>query len=109
MSEGLLGEPRKHFTSAKLEVGTGAPSYPKKLPRINLEESVMRLLILSSVLLISALIRKASAPTPGWRPFWLKLLMVMTMRQSSCFLKHHTAKILIQGSYLVIQLSWKLC
>ena len=30
MSEGLLGEPRKHCTSAKLEVGTGAPSYPKK-------------------------------------------------------------------------------
>ena len=34
----------------------------------------MRLLILSSVLSISALIRKASAPTLRWRPFWLKLL-----------------------------------
>ena len=34
----------------------------------------MRLLILSSVLSISALVRKASAPTFRWRPFWLKLL-----------------------------------
>ena len=34
----------------------------------------MRLLIFSSVLSISALIRKASAPTLRWRPFWLKLL-----------------------------------
>ena len=47
---------------------------PIKLPSINLEGSVVRLLILSSVLSISALIRKASAPTLRWRPFWLKLL-----------------------------------
>ena len=41
--EGLLGEPtlpRKRCTSARLEVGEGAPDYPK-LPRINLEGSVM--------------------------------------------------------------------
>ena len=44
-----------------------------KLPKINLG-SFMRLLILSSVLSISALIRKASAPTPRWRPSRLKLL-----------------------------------
>ena len=44
-----------------------------RLPKINLG-SFMRLLILSSVLSISALIRKASAPTPRWRPSWLKLL-----------------------------------
>ena len=65
----------------------------------------MRLLILSSVLSISALIRKASAPMPRWRPFRLKLLMVMTMRQSSCFLTHHATKMLIQGRYLGMQLS----
>ena len=35
------------------------------------------------MLSISALIKKASAPTPRWIPFWLKLLMVTTMRQSS--------------------------
>ena len=65
----------------------------------------MRLLILSSVLSISALIRKASAPMPRWIPFRLKLLMVMTMRQSSCFLTHHATKMLIQGRYLGMQLS----
>ena len=47
-----------------------------KLPKITLEASIMRLLILSSV----ASIRKASAPTPRWTPSWLKLLMVTTMR-----------------------------
>ena len=62
-------------------------------------------LILSSVLSISTLIRKASAPMPRWRPFWLKLLMVTTMKQSSCFLTHHAAKMLIQGRYLGMQLS----
>ena len=31
--------------------------------------------------------------------------MVMTMRQSSSFLKHHTAKMLIQGRYLDMPLS----
>ena len=60
-----------------------------------LEGSITRLLILSSLLSISALIRKASAPTPRWRLSRLKLLMVTTMRQSSRFLKHHTAKMLI--------------
>ena len=72
-----------------------------KLPKITLEGSIMRLLILSSVLSI----RKASAPTPRWRPSWLKLLMVTTMRQSSSFLKHQTEKMLIQGRYLGMQLS----
>ena len=72
-----------------------------KLPKITLEGSIMRLLILSSVLSI----RKASAPTPRWTPSWLKLLMVTTMRQSSSFLKHHTAEMLIQGRYLGMQLS----
>ena len=72
-----------------------------KLPKITLEGSIVRILILSSVLSI----RKASVPTPRWRPSWLKLLMVTTMRQSSCFLKHHTEKMLIQGRYLGMQLS----
>ena len=35
-----------------------------KLPKITLEGSIMRVLILSSVLSI----RKASAPSPRWRP-----------------------------------------
>ena len=46
-SGGLLGEPmlpKKRCTSARLEIGAGAPSYPK-LPRINLEGSATRLLI----------------------------------------------------------------
>ena len=72
-----------------------------KLPKITLEGSIVRILILSSVLSI----RKASVPTPRWRPSWLKLLMVTTVRQSSCFLKHHTEKMLIQGRYLGMQLS----
>ena len=74
---------------------------PPKLPKITLKGSIMRLLILSSVLSI----RRASAPTPRWRPSWLKLVMVTTMRQSSSFLKHHTEKMLIQGRYLAMQLS----
>ena len=73
-----------------------------KLPKITLEGSIMRLLILSSVLSI----RKASAPTPRWRPSWLKLVMaVTTMRQSSSFFKHHIEKMLIQGGYLGMRLS----
>ena len=47
-----------------------------RLPKITLEGPIMSLLILSSRLSISALIRKASALTPRWRPSWLKLLMV---------------------------------
>ena len=92
-SEGLLGKPtlqKKRCTSAT-----------PKLPKITLEGSIMRLLILSSVLSI----RKASAPTPRWRPSRLKLLMVTTMRQSSSFWKHHTEKMLIQARYLGMQLS----
>ena len=72
-----------------------------KLPKITLEGSIMRLLILSSVLSI----RKASAPTPRWTPSWLKLLMVTTIRQSSSFLKHHTEKRLIQARNPGMQLS----
>ena len=92
-SKGLLGKPtlpRKRCTSAT-----------PKLPKITLEGSIIRLLILSSVLSI----RKASAPTPRWRPSRLKLLMVTTMRQSSSFWIHHTEKMLIQGRYLGMQLS----
>ena len=48
-----------------------------RLPKITLEgPAIMRLFILSSGLSISALIRKASAPTHRWRPSLLKLLMV---------------------------------
>ena len=84
-SEGLLDEPmipRKRSTAARLEVGASAPSYPQ----IHiLRGSIMRLFILSSGLSVSVLIRKALAPTPRWRPSWLKLLMVTT-RQSSIVL-----------------------
>jgi len=79
-SESPLGEPtlpRKRCTSTRLEVGAGP-----NCQRINSEGSVMMLLILSSVLSISGLIRKASGPMPRWRPFWLKLLIVTTMIQS---------------------------
>ena len=47
-----------------------------RLPKITLEGPIMSLFILSSGLSITALIMKASAPTPRWRPSWLKLLMV---------------------------------
>ena len=53
------------------------------LPKITLEGYITRPLILSSVLLTSALTCKTSAPTPGWRLSWLQLLMVTTMSQSS--------------------------
>ena len=94
-SEGLLGKPtllRKRCTSARLEVGAGTPSY-SQTAKDHFRRVYYVLLILSSVLSI----RKASAPTPRWRPSWLKLVMVTTMRQSSSFLKHHTEKMLIQG------------
>ena len=76
-SEGLLGEltlPRKRHTPARLEVGAGAPSYPQTAKRSLWTSLIMRLLILSSGLSISALIRKASALKPRWRPSCLKLL-----------------------------------
>ena len=116
------GQSFDHFyatISRKIEGLLGKPTLPRidalrpdwrlvlvhqanpKLPKITLEGSIVRILILSLVLSI----RKASASTPGWRPSWLKLLMVTTMRQSSSFLKHHTEKMLIQGRYLGMQLS----
>ena len=75
-SEGLLGEPtlpRKRHTSARLEVGAGAPSYPQTA-RDHFVRPIIRLFILSSGLSISALIRKASPLKPRWRPSCLKLL-----------------------------------
>ena len=45
-----------------------------KLLKITFDGPIMRLLILSSGLSISALIRKASAFKPRWRPSCLKLL-----------------------------------
>ena len=100
-SEGLLGEPtlsrKQGGQTGGLEVGASAPTYPKTV----LEGSIMRLLILASVLSI----RKVSDATSRWRPSWLKLLMVMTMRQILSFLKHHSAKMLIQGRYLGMPLS----
>ena len=53
------------------------------LPKITLEVCITRPLILSSVLLTSALTWKTSASTPRWRLSWLQLLMVTTMSQSS--------------------------
>ena len=98
-SEGLLGEPtlpRKRRTLVRLEVGAGAPSYPQTA-KDHFRGVYYEGIHLIVGLYITALIRKASAPTPRWRPSWLKLLMVTTMRQSSSFLKHHTEKMLIQG------------
>ena len=95
-SEGLLGEPtlprKQGGWTGGLEVGASAPTYP---------QTIMRLLILSSVLSI----RKASDATSRWRPSWLKLLMVTTMRQILSFLKHHSAKMLVQGHHLGMPLS----
>ena len=83
-----------------------------KLPKITLERSIMRLLILSSGLSISALtllIRKASAFAPRWRPSWLKLLMVSAMRQRSvswgiiqrrCWYEDSTCATKYFGSYV---------
>ena len=88
--------PRKRRGPAWLEVGVGAPELFPQTAKDHFKEGfITRLLILSSALSISALIRKASAPTPRLRLSWLKLLMVTTMRQSSRFLKHHKAKMLI--------------
>ena len=84
-SEGLLGEPRFQENDAlrpdwRLVLVHQAILKPLGIP---VDGSITRLLILSSRLSISALIRKASAPKPRWRPSWLNLLMVTTMRQSS--------------------------
>ena len=53
----------------------GVLTVPTVLPKITLEGCIMRPSILSSVLLTSALTRKASTPTPRWRLSWLKLLI----------------------------------
>ena len=106
-SESLFGAPtlpRKRCTPARLHVGAGAPSYPQTT-KDQFRKVCYEAIGLIVGLSISALIRKASAPTPRWSSPWLKLLMVTTVRQSSSFLKHHTAKMLIQGCYLGVQLS----
>ena len=60
--------PRKRRIPDRLEVGAGAPSYPQTAKDHFQKGSIMRLFILSSGLSISALIRKASAPTFSWKP-----------------------------------------
>ena len=83
-SEGLLSEPtlpRKRCTLVRLEVGAGAPSYPQTA-KDHFRGVYYEGIHLIVGLYITALIRKASAPTPRWRPSWLKLIMVTT-RQSS--------------------------
>ena len=64
-----------------LEVGAGAPSYPQTA-KDHFRGVYYEGIHLIVGLYISALIRKASAPTPRWRPSWLKLILVTT-RQSS--------------------------
>ena len=57
-----------------------------------------RLFILSSGLSISALIRKASVPTPRWKPSSVvKAANGDDYEAEFSFLKHHTAQMLIQG------------
>ena len=83
-SEGLLSEPtlpRKRRTLVRLEVGAGAPSYPQAA-KDHFRGVYYEGIHLIVGLYITALIRKASAPTPRWRPSWLKLILVTT-RQSS--------------------------
>ena len=83
-SEGLLSEPtlpRKRRTLVRLEVGAGAPSYPQTA-KDHFRGVYYEGIHLIVGLYITALIRKASAPTPRWRPSWLKLILVTT-RQSS--------------------------
>lgn len=91
--------PRKRRTPAGLEVGARAPSY-SQTAKDHFRRSIMRLLVLLSMLSISALTRKASAAKPKYRPSLLELLMMTTMRQSSSFLKHHAAKMGILRHYL---------
>lgn len=65
-SASLVGEhtlPRKRRTPAGLEVGAGAPSY-SQTAKGHFRRSIMRLLVLLSMLSISALTRKASAAKP---------------------------------------------
>ena len=77
-----------------------------KLPKITLEGS-RRVYYEAIDLIVSAIYhgKLQLLATPRWRPSWLELLMMTTMRQSSSFLKHHTAEMLIQGRYLGMQLS----
>ena len=100
--EGLVGKPllpRKRRTPDRLEVGAGAPSHLQTAKDHFQEGSIMRLFILSSGLSISALIRKASAPTPRWKPSSVvKAANGDDYEAEFSFLKHHTAQMLIQGS-----------
>ena len=59
--------PRKRRAPARLERWCWCTSYFPKLPKITFKKVPLQgLLILSSVLSISALIRNASVPTPRW-------------------------------------------
>ena len=95
-SEGLLGEPtlpRKRCTSARLKVGASAPIYPQTA-----NDHFTTVYYEAVDLIVSAIYQERFRSTSRWRPSWLRLLMVTTMRQISSFLKHHhTAKMLIQG------------
>ena len=99
--EGPLGKPtlpRKRRTPDRLEVGAGALSHLQTAKDHFQEGSIMRLFILSSGLSISPLIRKASAPTPRWKPsLVLKAANGDDYEAEFSFLKHHTAQMLIQG------------
>ena len=100
-SEGLLVEPtlpRKRCTQSRLEVGAGAPSHPQtakdQIRRVNYE---------AIDLIVSAIDQRFNQESfssyAQMETLLVKTAMVTTIRQSSSFLKHHTAKI-IQGHYL---------
>ena len=99
--EGPVGKPmlpRKRRTPDRLEVGAGAPSHLQTAKDHFQEGSILRLFILSSGLSTSALIRKASAPTPRWKPSSVvKAANGDDYEAEFSFLKHHTAQMLIQG------------
>ena len=98
-----MGKPtlsRKRRTPDRLEGGAGAPSHLQTGKDHFQEGSIMRLFILLSGLSINALIRKASAPTPRWKPSSVvKAANGDDYEAEFSFLKHHTAQaqMLIQG------------
>ena len=82
-----------------------------RLPKITLEGPIMRLFILTSGLSISALIRKASAPTPRWRPslvkaanggerLWRRVQVSWSITQRRCWYKCATLATKYFGSFV---------
>ena len=96
----LVNERFQESKEVGLEVGASAPTYPQTA-----NDHFRRVYYEAIDLSVSATYQESFRCYIQMETLLVKLLMVTTMRQILSFLKHHSAKMLIQGRYLGMSLS----